>query len=302
MKIKSEKIFILSVFIIFAICFLVLSDNVLAGGAGASFDVTSAAPNVQKANLTYPWSGMSDPSAFINLIFQLSLGVAGASAFGVLIYGSVLWTVSGSISTKQDAIEWIKGAIWGLVLLLGSYLLLYTINPELVKLKTPDELMAPVNIDVLASFRAENPSGTGLSDDIVRAELAQLGVRTKSVCPVGVAVGCVDLVGMKQQTVDEIALLAHQVGPELVYVTGGTEGCSGDTSSIHVAGEAGHCGGNKFDLKIYSQLTSYINNNFQKISDAPLKYVNPASGAIYTLEATAAYGSHWDIQVQPQKS
>ena len=69
--------------------------------------------------------------------YTMALATVGVAALGALIYGAILWTVSEAVSSKQDAMEWIKGALLGLVLLLGAVLLLQTINPELVKLNEP---------------------------------------------------------------------------------------------------------------------------------------------------------------------
>lgn len=91
----------------------------------------------------YPWAGATSPADFIGRFYGIALGVVGGAALGVLIYGAILWTVSGAISSKQDAMEWIWAAIWGLVLLLGAYLVLNTINPDLVKLRNPDQLLMP---------------------------------------------------------------------------------------------------------------------------------------------------------------
>lgn len=96
------------------------------------------------ANLTcesnaYPWcqAATNGPSGLVNNFYTIALGLAAASAMGVLIYGAILWTVSGAVATKKDAMDWIWGAIWGFVLLIAAYLILYTINPNLVNLQNP---------------------------------------------------------------------------------------------------------------------------------------------------------------------
>ena len=125
MPIKKFKNFILLVFIL-SFCFLV-------------FGLVTAADEPVKINFkpNYPWGGEKSPAGLVARFYQIALGLAGAAALGVLIYGAILWTVSGAVTGKQDALEWIKGALWGLVLLLGAYLILWTINPDLVNLKNP---------------------------------------------------------------------------------------------------------------------------------------------------------------------
>ncbi|MEK7144047.1 MAG: hypothetical protein AAB820_01815, partial [Patescibacteria group bacterium] len=54
---------------------------------------------------------------------------------GVIIYGAILYTISAGNASKQaDAKEWITAAIWGLLLLLAAYLILWTINKDIVDL------------------------------------------------------------------------------------------------------------------------------------------------------------------------
>lgn len=66
-------------------------------------------------------------------IFGWSIALGGALALGVIIYGGLLWSTSGFLNKKEEGLEWIKAAILGLFLLIGAYMLLNTINPELLK-------------------------------------------------------------------------------------------------------------------------------------------------------------------------
>ncbi len=97
--------------------------------------------NCKTNQSAYPWCSAAgsnpDPAGLVNNFYKIAVGLAAASAMGVLIYGAILWTVSGAVATKKDAMDWIWGAIWGFVLLLAAYLILYTINPNLVQLNNP---------------------------------------------------------------------------------------------------------------------------------------------------------------------
>lgn len=69
----------------------------------------------------------------VNEFYQWALDIGTGVALGIVIYGGVLYILSvGNPSKQTEAKEWIKSAIYGLLLLLLSYLLLYTINPSLV--------------------------------------------------------------------------------------------------------------------------------------------------------------------------
>src|SRR3989344_1369172 len=117
-KIKF-KIFILIMFVVF----IIGAVSVLAAEVSYSQN--------------YPWQRAEGISGIVQKFYTMALATVGVAALGALIYGAILWTVSEAVSSKQDAMEWIKGALLGLVLLLGAVLLLRTINPELVKLKEP---------------------------------------------------------------------------------------------------------------------------------------------------------------------
>lgn len=66
-------------------------------------------------------------------IFGWAIGVGAILAFGVIIFGGVLWSTSEIVNKKADAIEWIKGGVYGLLLLIISWLILNTINPEILQ-------------------------------------------------------------------------------------------------------------------------------------------------------------------------
>ena len=80
-------------------------------------------------------SSSSPPGVFITNFYQFSIFVGGLLAFAVVVYGGVKYMVSaGNPSGQSDAKEWIWGALLGLLLLGCAYLILFTINPQLVQL------------------------------------------------------------------------------------------------------------------------------------------------------------------------
>jgi len=85
---------------------------------------------------------------YIKIWYEYLLYVAGVLAVIVVMVGGFQWITAGGNQSKiGEAKERIISAIIGLFLALGSYLLLYTINPELVKihdLNMPD--IEPINI------------------------------------------------------------------------------------------------------------------------------------------------------------
>ncbi|MEK7506177.1 MAG: pilin [Patescibacteria group bacterium] len=72
---------------------------------------------------------------YLNNIYRFAVGIAGLLALGMIVAGGVYYTVSAGSSDKQkDAKDMITSAVLGVGLLLGSYLILKTINPQIVTL------------------------------------------------------------------------------------------------------------------------------------------------------------------------
>jgi len=70
---------------------------------------------------------------YIRYIFQLSLFIGALIAFGSFIYGGVRYLISaGSPIGQKDAQSQISAGILGLIILISAFIILNTINPQLV--------------------------------------------------------------------------------------------------------------------------------------------------------------------------
>jgi hypothetical protein len=86
-------------------------------------------------------------SLYIKYIFVLVIWIGGLIAFGFLIYGGVLYLISsGNPNAVNSAREQMIAAFFGLLVLLSSYLILYTINPQIISNK-PLTLKPPQGIE-----------------------------------------------------------------------------------------------------------------------------------------------------------
>ena len=74
---------------------------------------------------------------YIRYIYLFGLSLVGIAALGALVYGGFTYMLSGTVTSKDEAKKYIWGAISGLVLGLAAYLILNTINPDLVSLTKP---------------------------------------------------------------------------------------------------------------------------------------------------------------------
>mgnify|MGYP001571172694 CR=1 FL=1 len=85
-----------------------------------------------------PEKAAESPAAYIARFYQFALAIAGMLAFGMIIFGAIQYTVSaGNVAQQSDARDRIYQALWGVALLLGAYLILFTIDPKLVSLTDP---------------------------------------------------------------------------------------------------------------------------------------------------------------------
>lgn len=96
----------------------------------ASVDVAAYDPKTGKMN--------SDLiGRYIQAFYNYGMAAAGILAAIVLMAGGVLWLTSGGDSGKVgQAKELIIGSIIGTIILFSSWIILNTVNPELLKLKT----------------------------------------------------------------------------------------------------------------------------------------------------------------------
>ena len=93
-------------------------------------------------------ANVKDLGDYIKTIYVYLLSIGGIVAAVLLIKSGADWMMGGvSAEGIKNAQATIVGAITGLLLLLGSYVLLYTINPNLVNLKLPQVYMVrPVEL------------------------------------------------------------------------------------------------------------------------------------------------------------
>ncbi|MCD6085806.1 hypothetical protein J7J41_02330 [bacterium] len=127
-----KKIFITTLFGIILLNFFIIG-SVFADGGG--YKISVGLPGVPKG------TEIKDPSQYIEILFKTGLGVAGVLGLVFLLYAAVLYSISastGNLQKQSEAKERIFSVFLGLGLLLLSYLILYTINPDLVKLKIPE--------------------------------------------------------------------------------------------------------------------------------------------------------------------
>lgn len=71
---------------------------------------------------------------YIRTIFRLAIGIAGVIAVIIIVWAGIEYMMSDIVFKKEDAKSRIWSALGGLVLLIGSVVILNTINPDLLNL------------------------------------------------------------------------------------------------------------------------------------------------------------------------
>lgn len=86
----------------------------------------------QDFNITNNWIG-----EYIIGLYQYAILIIAIFAALTFIIGGVIWiTAAGSPARIKEAQSWMISSILGIIIALSSYLILYTINPELVIFKS----------------------------------------------------------------------------------------------------------------------------------------------------------------------
>jgi hypothetical protein len=133
LKILTLSLFFITVFFIFAnFASAALLDT-------KSITVQVAIPGQENTSFT-------DFGQYMRAIFSFILGAVGILATVVIMFAGFLWmTARGNAEQVGRAKGYMSGAVLGVVLALGSYFILYIINPKLVEMQFPtSQLKVPV--------------------------------------------------------------------------------------------------------------------------------------------------------------
>lgn len=83
----------------------------------------------QECEVFVPWLGN-----FVSQMYVFAVGLSGIAATIMIMVGGFLWlTAGGNNSQVENAKRYISSALLGLSLMLGSYVILYNVNPKLVR-------------------------------------------------------------------------------------------------------------------------------------------------------------------------
>ncbi len=137
-------------------------------GSATDYTLLAPLPGAEK----FDTSSSSALGEYINLIIKLVIGISAVLAVVMIVMGGIQYMGSELISEKQEGKDRIWNAILGLLIALGAYALLNTINPDLLRsdIKIPT---ATVTVDL------GGESTTIPFKSIEKGSLAGLGIN----CP-----------------------------------------------------------------------------------------------------------------------
>ena len=106
--------------------------------------------------------------AFLRELYILAFILAGTVAFVRIVYGGVLYSWSGVVDRKKQAIGIFQNVAIGMGLLMGSYVILNTINPALTILALPNVTMGtPQNAKPQEKINSREPQPYSVTEEMI---------------------------------------------------------------------------------------------------------------------------------------
>ena len=195
-------------------------------------------------------------------MFKFAIGVSAVLAFIMITFGGLMYMTTEAVGGKGKAKEYITNAIWGLVLVISSWVLLNTINPQLLKFDlniiTPQTQTQDTITTLDASQLATNSA--------IGSALQSMGIASKSTA---VLVGLKDpvFVGLKKLSAGAGCKTDNTSQTSCVNVTQGVEGSH--TSLL------GDKAGTAVDISANPKINDVITNNWK----TPPHYYNATDQA-----------------------
>lgn len=282
------------------------SASTIIGNSATSTPVTPAAPTSNEPNTsaytllepignsgkTFDAGNEHALGNYLNTMIRLFIGICAILAMIMIVIGGLEYMTSELISSKEHGRERITNAIFGLLLALGSYALLNTINPDLliVEPKIPlatlmvlgdDVPQTPINNTYTAPGISYNAGTTWTSVGAVPALPSRTTVSPTGDCSSVGQQHCTSLRGFNFSIVNDILTNCPSCS---VTITGGTEFWLHSTKTTHKPGSS------TVDFRESPAINTYINGS----SAFPTGKTITKNGIKYWAEeARGNQPSHW---------
>lgn len=247
-------------------------------------------------------------SDYLSTIYNLGLGIAAALSVVMIVIGGIKYATSEVVSSKEDGKQTIENAIFGLLLALGSFVIIQTINPDLLNLNlglstasiedTSGDDIPKQNTD--GSYEGWKdvgkkgdswrlPDNDPKSDQKIRALLIASGITVnKNDCREIGSTECTSVRELPQKSIDALITLKEKCKCTVI-ITGATE------FWLHKSHGPGK---NVVDLSPNTRLDNYISGdkgfplNCKEVSKIGYMFT-PEAGGYCSKNFT---GKHWHVK------
>jgi type IV secretory pathway VirB2 component (pilin) len=256
-----------------------------------------------------PSSGTNQIGTYLNVMIRIFIGLCAVLAVVMIVIGGIEYMTSELPGTKEHGKERIQGAIFGLVLALGAWTLLYQINPDILNTDLKSLTTQTVSVD-LQNDIPQTPTivnGKAMYGKYADGTNWQSVAGATAVLPAGVTVNkmqcttvgqqnCTSTAGLDPNIINLMASDCAKVNGTTcpITITAGTEywlhgGTSGNTSH--------QIGSSSMDIKATPAMNLYISGN---------NSVFPKDGSVYTEAGVCYYAesagstssttaNHWHV-------
>ncbi|MEN9405278.1 MAG: hypothetical protein RLY47_237 [Candidatus Parcubacteria bacterium] len=194
--------------------------------------IASAAPSDYLIVKDLPFIGQSaDFGSYLNGLFQLGIGIAVTLAVVMLVINGIQYMFSDIPGVKIASKNNLGNIVWGLILAFSAWLILYTINPNLVKFDLVRSLDQAADAAISGAPPPPTPTDDGEawpSDASEREALlaAGIGINNANCTTIGQR-GCTSVHGLTQGAIEGLINLKSRcvaAQPSCrIIVTAGTE-------------------------------------------------------------------------------
>ncbi len=235
---------------------------------------------------------ITNPGQYIGGVFMLIIGLAGVLAVIYIIVGGIQYMSTDAFQGKNEAKTRIQNAIFGLLLALGAWIILYSVNERLVSFDLNIQRVGPASTST-------DPSAFGQpwgDDSSIRATLEAAGITfNNNNCATIGQTGCTSVYGLNGSIINLLRRLEQDCSNCTTEVTGGTEYWlhGNRTTNLANAGTEHIPGGRAVDLGLDSALTVFLRFQGQATTAsgcAPGSQKYVWNGATFVLE-----GNHWHV-------
>jgi hypothetical protein len=239
-------------------------------------------------------------------MFNLLIGLSATFAVLMIVIGGFQYMSSDSIMKTEKGKGRIKNSIYALILVIGAYLILYTINPKLLELNLNIEsatVKGALNLNGTI-INTQNTTDSQLTQAQASSALSGFTISSSGNCTDPTNSSCTSLAGMHSDTVAGLIALKTTCGTACsqLVITGGTE-------TGHACGDPATClshqSGFKADISNTQgngvAFTNFISQQVQAQNNVSMNtngfYNISVGGFTYQVHPE---GDHMDITVIPK--